>query len=69
MQKINQYTKQSPIFLLSLNDIFVFENKVTRGKMQLDGQFALFPAAVECPVQISANYKKVFLKLFSFLLL
>ena len=32
--------------------------------MQLDGQFALFPAAVECPVQISANYKKVFLKLF-----
>ena len=30
-------------------DIFIFENKVSRKKMQLDRQFALFPAAVECP--------------------
>ena len=31
-------------------DIFIFENKVAGGKMQLDGQFARCPAAVECPV-------------------
>jgi hypothetical protein len=31
-------------------DIFIFENKVAEvQKMQLDGQFALFLAAVECP--------------------
>ena len=29
-------------------DIFFFENKVARDKMQLNGQFALFPAAMEC---------------------
>jgi len=31
-------------------DIFIFENKVDGGKMQLDRQFAWCPAAVECPV-------------------
>jgi hypothetical protein len=30
-------------------DVFIFDNKVARGKMQLDGQFARCPAAVECP--------------------
>jgi hypothetical protein len=28
-------------------DIFIFENKVT---FELYGQFAVFPAAMECPV-------------------
>jgi len=30
-------------------DIFIYENKVAREKMQLDRQFARCPAAVECP--------------------
>ena len=30
-------------------DIFIFENKVARDKMQLKGQFVLCPAAMECP--------------------
>ena len=30
-------------------DIFIFENKVVVEKMQLDGQFAHCPVAVECP--------------------
>jgi hypothetical protein len=30
-------------------DVFIFDNKVAGGKMQLDGQFARCPAAVECP--------------------
>jgi len=30
-------------------DIFIFENEVVWEKLQLDRQFALFPAAVECP--------------------
>ena len=30
-------------------DIFIFENKVAGRKMELDGQFALCPTAVECP--------------------
>ena len=30
-------------------DIFIFENKEAGKKIQLDGQFARCPAAVECP--------------------
>ena len=30
-------------------DIFIFENKVAGDKMQLNGQFALYPATMECP--------------------
>ena len=31
-------------------DVFIFDNKVGGGRgMQLDGQFARCPAAVECP--------------------
>ena len=34
-------------------DIFIFENKVlSRGKMQLDRQFAQCPSAVECPASL-----------------
>jgi hypothetical protein len=36
-------------------DIFIFENKVARDKMQLDWQFSLYPAAVECPVVTKKN--------------
>ena len=32
-------------------DIFIFENKVAGRKMELDGQFALCPTAVECPAR------------------
>ena len=43
--------------------IFIFENKVTGGKMQLDGQFAWCPAAVECPevVSLTPIHGKVYL--------
>jgi len=47
-------------------DIFIFENKVNGGKMQLDGQFALFPAAVECPaclMNIDNDFKQFFFHL------
>ena len=37
-------------------DIFIFENKVTGGEMQLDGQFALCQAAVECPEWIRQHF-------------
>ena len=37
-------------------DIFIFENKVARDKMQLKGQFVLCPAAMECPG--SYGYKR-----------
>jgi hypothetical protein len=30
-------------------DIFIFENKVAGDKMQLNGQFALYPATMERP--------------------
>jgi len=30
-------------------DIFIFENKVAGDKMQLNWQYALCPAAMECP--------------------
>jgi hypothetical protein len=33
------------------NDFFIFENKVAAYKMQLNGQFALCPAIMECPEQ------------------
>jgi hypothetical protein len=36
-------------------DIFIFENKVARDKMQLDWQFSLYPAVVECPVVTKKN--------------
>ena len=47
MQEIDQYEKQSHILLHF--DIFIFENKVAGDKMQLNGQFALCPATMECP--------------------
>ena len=34
-------------------DFFIFENKVARYKMQLNGQFALCPAVMECSVNMS----------------
>jgi hypothetical protein len=40
-------------------DIFIFKNKVAGIKMKLDRQFALFPAAVECPENYP-NFKKQF---------
>jgi len=39
-------------------DIFIFENKLAREKMQLDGQFAWCPAAVECPAW-SSNFRNL----------
>ena len=47
MQEIDQYAKQSHILLHF--DIFIFENKVAGDKMQLNRQFALCPATMECP--------------------
>ena len=46
VQRIIQETKQSHILLFSF--ISIFKNIVTRGEMQLDRQFALCLAAVEC---------------------
>ena len=37
-------------------DIFIFENKVAGEKIQLDGQFARCPAAVECPAKGHVKY-------------
>ena len=42
-------SRQNKIIFYFHFDIFVFENKVTGDKKQLDRQFTLFPAAVECP--------------------
>jgi hypothetical protein len=46
--RTNQYMQKKAIFYFHF-DIFIFENKVTGEKIQLDGQFSLCPAAVECP--------------------
>jgi hypothetical protein len=37
-------------------DVFIFDNKVSGGKMQLDGEFARSPAAVECPAYATSAF-------------
>jgi len=38
------------------------QNKVAGGKLQLDGQFSLFPTAVECPVMSFVRLQNLCMK-------